>query len=534
MGLTITVDLLNGSFDAGDADDRRQGEWPPHPARVFCALVAAARTPEEREALEWLEAQAPPVVRAAEAPVTGRFSSYVVTNEISGKGGSQTHPGRSNQLRNRARVFPSSPRVQLVWAEAHLEAELVERIDVICRRVPYLGRSTGVASVAARAEQGPDDVGTDSGTGTQGAGALLGTTDGEGNTGAVAVFEPCDQLDGEAMVRVPYRGYLAELDDLYEHDRPAWQASRYLPYRVRRGRLPDREEQRAEPSAYRDVVVLRFSSLRPEGRLTARFTEALRARVLRAAGAQAPTALHGHDAEGRPHVAFLALPNIDTGSSHARGVSVEAARGEANRSPATRPRSGREHADGHLLGLAVAVPDLPEAERRAILAAVLGLRRRGEGGADDTVDLQVTGIGGVELRYDPGLVRPWGATPERWRQGSTHWVSATPVLLDRFPKRGDVIEDIVRASVLRVGLPDPVEIEVSTSVMAPGAIALRPTDLPDKYRTRLFRHVSLTFERPVAGPVLVGAGRYLGIGLFAPVHGARSARTVEDASEVRV
>ena len=42
--LTIAVELLTGSYDAGDADDRRLAEWPPHPARLFCAMVAAART----------------------------------------------------------------------------------------------------------------------------------------------------------------------------------------------------------------------------------------------------------------------------------------------------------------------------------------------------------------------------------------------------------------------------------------------------------------------------------------------------------
>ncbi len=495
MPLTITVDLLGGSFDAGDADDRRQPEWPPHPARLFCALVASARSEAEREALAWLEAQAPPLVQAASRYRASGSSSYVVTNDLSHKGGSQTHPGRGNQLRSRARVFPAAARVQVVWGEADPEAELVQRIDAMCRRVPYLGRSTGVASVAA----GADDV--LEGQLTAGAESVE-AVDGDASAGAVVVFEPCDQLDGELMVRVPYRGYLAELDELFAQNRPAWQASRYLYYRPRRpgGSAPG--EPVAEPSVYRDVVVLRFTSLRPEGRLTARFAEALRARVLKAAGSAAPAVLHGHDADGRPHVAFLALPHVATGPGPGH---------------ASRDRSGPEHADGHLLGLAVAVPDLPAPERKAVLAAVLGLRRRGDAGEDDTVDLQVPGIGGVELRYDPGLVRPWGATPERWRQGSTRWVSATPVLLDRYPKRGDLVEDIVRAGLHQVGLPDPLELEVSTTPMAPGAVALRSVDLPAKYSRRLFRHVAVTFEHPVAGPVLVGAGRYLGIGLFAPV-----------------
>ena len=49
-----------------------------------------------------------------------------------------------------------------------------------------------------------------------------------------------------------------------------------------------------------------------------------------------------------------------------------------------------------------------------------------------------------------------------------------------------------------------------------GGIRLLSRDLPDFTRGRLFRHVAVTFDRRVAGPVLVGAGRYLGVGLLTP------------------
>ena len=58
----ITVELLTGRYDAADVQDRERAEWPPHPARLFCALVAAARSEEERSALRWLEDQPAPLV----------------------------------------------------------------------------------------------------------------------------------------------------------------------------------------------------------------------------------------------------------------------------------------------------------------------------------------------------------------------------------------------------------------------------------------------------------------------------------------
>lgn len=486
MPLTITVELLTGSYDAGDADDRRLQEWPPHPARLFCALVASARSTEERDALAWLERQPPPLIRVAADYATNTFTSYVVTNTLSERGGNLTHAGRSNQLRVRPRTQPATSVIRFTWPVSPVDEVESARLDAVCRRVPYLGRSTGMALVAAAVTAAsPDESAT--------------------APAELAVFEPCDQLDGELMVRVPYQGYLAALDDLFAADRPSWQANRYLYYRRRSDQLEAMTEPVAEPSVYRDVVVFRFRDLRPDGRLSTRFTEALRSHVLRRAGASAPAVLHGHGADGRPHVAFLALPNV-----------------------ASKLDTPPGRATGHLLGLAVAVPDLPKQERRAVLDAVLGLRRRATAADVDTVELDVPRLGQVTVTYEPGLVRPWGATPERWRHGSTSWRSVTPVILDRFPKRREAIEDGVLESVRRVGLPEPVEVKVSVNPLLPGAVPLRPVDLPRKFGPRVFRHVALTFARPVAGPVMVGAGRYLGIGLFAPLR--ESADTERAAS----
>jgi CRISPR-associated protein Csb2 len=179
------------------------------------------------------------------------------------------------------------------------------------------------------------------------------------------------------------------------------------------------------------------------------------------------------------------------------------------------PDVGAAHANGHLLGLAVAVPELPVQERAAVLRAVLGLRDGGK------VVLSVPRLGEVTLTHEPGLVRPWGATTDRWLYESVRWASATPVVLDRFPKNPDRIAEEVRSSMRRVGLPEPVDVQVSARPLLPGAVDLRPSDLPKRAQGRLFCHLAVVFDRPVTGPLLVGAGRYLGVGLLAPQDRAR-------------
>lgn len=480
MALVIDIELISGRYDAAGAGDRDAVEWPPHPARVFCALVASARSGSDRDALRWLEGLPAPVVQASPTARHDVRASYVVTNSVppKGEGRSQFHPGRTNALKVRHSAVPGNSRVRVVWPDVHADLSKVSVLDALARRVPYLGRSTGVAALSVGVVSEPESTDLPEG---------------------LEQFDPAPGDSGGVGLRVPYPGYLDLLIDQYDNDRPPWEVSRDVNYR-RAGREPQESSALTiAPSVYTDVIILRFRGLRPDGRLTAMFTEALRRAVMSATVDPLPDALHGHGADGRPHVAFLGLPN-----------------------------AGNPQADGHLLGMAVAIPDLPEAERRAIVRGVLvGMRSAvGDTGSDlRMLRLNVPRIGDVDLFYEPGLVRPWGIRPERWRRGSDHWVSVTPVILDRYPRNGDVEQEIARSCV-RVGLPAPADVVVSTAPLVAGGVRMRPGDLPEQARGKLFRHVELRFDRKVAGPILLGAGRYLGIGLLAPLDPSSAAAGV--------
>lgn len=472
MSLVIDIELISGRYDAAGAGDRDAAEWPPHPSRVFCALVASARSDADREALRWLERQPAPVVQASPVLRSETQKSYVVTNTVPPKGGgkSQFHPARTNALKVRQSVLPARAQVRIVWPGVDAEPTTVALLDGLARRVPYLGRATGIASLSVGVNSEPDASGMPEG---------------------LEQFEPALGSHLDANLRVPYPGYLNLLVEQHDEGRPAWEVSREVSYRRTGSGQQDSSPSVTLPSVYTDVIILRFAGVRPDGRLVATFTEALRRAVMSVTVDPLPEALHGHGADGRPHVAFLALPN-----------------------------AGNPRADGHLLGMAVAVPDLPESERRAIVRGVLhGMHSDASGtGAEGrpALRLSVPRIGEVDLTYEPGLVRPWGLRPERWRRGSDHWVSVTPVVLDRYPRHGDVELEIARSCV-RAGLPEPRDVVVSTEPLIAGAVRMRPQDLPKQARGKLFRHVDLRFDHTVSGPVLLGAGRYLGVGLMAPL-----------------
>jgi CRISPR-associated protein Csb2 len=115
VAVTVSIQLLSGSYEASEVEDRERAEWPPHPARVFCALVAASHGERDRAALEWLESRPAPVILAAPPPPQARRTAHVVVNSLSAKGGNQTHPGRTNGLRVRSRAIPASHRVTMTW-----------------------------------------------------------------------------------------------------------------------------------------------------------------------------------------------------------------------------------------------------------------------------------------------------------------------------------------------------------------------------------------------------------------------------------
>ena len=59
MKLVLEIEFLMGRYVATSSYEYDTPEWPPHPDRVFSALVAAYKETDlgqpERDALEWLE-----------------------------------------------------------------------------------------------------------------------------------------------------------------------------------------------------------------------------------------------------------------------------------------------------------------------------------------------------------------------------------------------------------------------------------------------------------------------------------------------
>jgi CRISPR-associated protein Csb2 len=465
MPISISVRLRHGRYDAG-GDRPSDAEWPPHPARVFCALAAATSTDAAWAALRWLEAHPAPEVWAdpADRVRTGRAAAYVVENAIDASGGNLTWPGRDNGMRTRAFAVPATETFTIAWPQADPPAGVLAELRALARMVPYVGRSTSLAEVSVL-QSAPADAGDR------------------------VVYEAVQLGDPRAawQVRVPYPGYADALQAAYRDGRRSWEVSRAVPYAIRQhwaapGDGDDQSSGHPAESPFEDLMI--WALARPIARISggqvAALTSALRKAVMSRIPDPIPAQLSGHGAPGRPHLGFLALPDV-----------------------------GHDHADGHLLGVALAVPrDLPPADLTLLLRAVI---------MDPLSQLRMPGGSTLTLQYGPDR---HGLQPARWAarsRGSREWVTATPLMLDGHLRRGrDEASEVARSLVI-AGYPQPADVEVSAAPLTAGAVwRPRPGTLPADRPQRRLLHARIRFAEPVIGPVLAGSMRYLGLGLFLP------------------
>lgn len=469
--LTITCILLRDVFEGGSPDDPRVAEWPPSWMRLFSALVSVAEPGSEHdEVLRLLETAPPPDIGTSADDLTARTarSAYVPTNSVVKAGGHTTLVGRTNSERSWARVAPRSPVIRYRWSDLTLTADQSATLSRLCRRIPYLGRSTSPATVVV--------------------GEATGAEVDEPWLRPRNTIGPGERFVLTSTLRSPFEGALDALRHAHEakyvHGRTAdpWEIGRGVDY----GRAdPVDAPPTIIPSPYRDLVVFRLRGPKKDGRDAARIAAHLR-RTLMSRTEPPPAALHGHHDGDVVQIAFLGLPFV-----------------------------GSQKADGHLIGMALALPDLP--------ADDLGLIVRALPAAGEVLAMKAGRLGVLELeRLSPldTLRHPWTVQPQRWRRPSTMWTTATPMVLDRFLKRGDDVRSAVRQAVVNSRLPEPEVVSMSRRPLLWGATDMRPHDTlrrPGDRAIKPYRHVTLRFAQPVEGPVVVGSMRHYGLGLCVPI-----------------
>jgi CRISPR-associated protein Csb2 len=373
-------------------------------------------------------------------------------------------------------VLPETPTFAFFWSNADPSPHRAA-LERLCARVTRLGHSS----------------------------SLVRCTLADGDLTPTLV--PSD--DGEVVLRVVGPGQLDHLDRAFEHHQGV--QSRVLPARPQRYGRPFKEvtpsPQATSVFSSTDWILFeRVRGSRPLASRTTDLSRALRGALIEVHGNQdLPATLSGHAENGpteQPHVACVPLPFV-----------------------------GHEHADGALLGCALVLPrELPGPDRELLLRLVAKWEKeRGSERGDLTLaggTLPPFHVRRVEVSAKAAL------HPTRWCRSSTRFITATPIALDKNPgnlrsnragtARKAALEaqrNISDACERIVGLR-PISVEVSLAPLLPGAQHVRDF-LPWPGRPgrtpRVRVHADIRFPARVTGPLLLGAGRYFGLGLCLPV-----------------
>jgi CRISPR-associated protein Csb2 len=489
MSLVLDIEFLSGVCFAATGPDGEAADWPPQPDRVFSALVAtwAARgsRADERAALEWLEQLPVPEVHAAGCSERTSVVHFVPPNddESARKGNLHVLPGHR---RRQGRRFPAAVLEQalmrLVWRDVGCAPPSLACLEALARDTSYVGHSTSLTRCRFHTEDTP--------------------------------------ADGFQMPRrYIYPGRFAELERQY---------GQYVASGGRRGRplpgapvAPASSQAALRPGPFSDewLILDYVDGDMPDIRAAAVVGKTIRDALLsgyKRAGMEndIPEVVSGHAPDGTPsrypHIAVIPLPFV--GFPHADGAVMAFALVPPTGSSVLR-------SDGFRRAMRTVARLDEERGRR-----VLGLRpRRPEQGEH-----------AFSLSLSPTFEPPAGirsVQPALYGQRARVFASVTPMVLDRHLKeRGaaqvDEIAEQIRRACLNVGLPGPLRVVPGKHSAFEGAPSAYPSgnapswtawQLPPSLRSRHLTHATIVFAEPVGGPLILGAGRFVGMGLMRPL-----------------
>jgi CRISPR-associated protein Csb2 len=316
-----------------------------------------------------------------------------------------------------------------------------------------------------------------------------------------------------------YKGRLAELRETYK----VFEESNGMRGRPRFGApvAPERPRELPRTNVFgeRWLVLEHVDGDMPDLRACALVGKAIRDTILsgyRRIGLEQdiPEVVSGHAADGtpsrEPHLAIVPLPFV-----------------------------GFPYADGHVMGFAVVPPGAgaildDETFRRAMRKLALMDEQRARRVMSIRWGAATPSGGTVAIALSPTFEPATGKRsldPRLYTQSARTFATITPIVLDRHLKeRGGARENEAKAQIAaschNIGLPRPAEIVADKHSALEGSPSAYPSGaspawmrwrLPPSLASRQLTHAVIRFDVPVRGPVILGAGRFLGLGLCRPL-----------------
>ncbi len=496
MALTLEVEFLSGVCFAAIGPDSNAPDWPPQPDRVYSALVATwgahGQPEDERRALEWLEQLAPPMCQYGEGIARDAPVVFVPPNDPSvqrAKLAMRVMPAlRNRQPRRFPAAWLSDRLVRHYWPSEPDDA-ILDALDRLARDTSYIGHSSSLTRCR---------------------------------------FSRASAPDGESLKparRRIYPGRLQELCAAYSRfersadkkDRPGLGAQWAPPQRT----LPPPTRAFSDHWLVLEYAGGDASTEMPDLRAAALVSRGIRIALMSGygrLGLPIPAEVSGHEEDGSP----------------ARGPHM-----------AVVPMSfsGFDHADGRVLGFGVVPPEGSGLlEDQNFIRVLRHLTEYDPNRQRRWLDVKspegTPKSQAYSLRLYPSFEAPSSSKqsldPSLYTRAAHHFATVTPIALDRHPKsrgaaRQEEIASLIAAACVRTGLPEPDLVVPDKHAMGEGVPSAYPSGngpdwmrwrVPESLSGRLLTHAFIRFKEPVAGPVLLGAGRFVGLGLCRPLPGS--------------
>ena len=498
LAFLVTVLLHEGRYHG--LDDRHAPEWPPAPARLFQALLAGAARGvtvpvRAQAALDWLQTLPPPVIAAPRGTPGQAYLSYVPNNDLDAE-----LPGRRHEeavartrvgKRIRPTLFNAAAPIVYCWSGGDdAGQDHAPALGVLADGLYQLGRGPDMAWANA---------------------ALLDADKAERRIlehGGV-VYRPADHGTGGRHLLCPGPGT-------------------------------------------RESLTVRFEGARARFRVGGAGRREVRAFV------QPPKPRFRQVAYGaEPHRLVFELRKPDARAAYA---------GWGLRGAAELVQSARDRAAGHLQA---AVPELGDSVERYLIG-------RGAGEADKASRTQIVPLPSVGHEHVDLLIRrlevrvpqPCPLAPEdiawafsqvawtdddgdvvrelhrvepdrmvsRFEQHARRWRSVTPLALPRALRRriepdrqaeakngaeradeeGRAVA-AVRHALRHAGVGVPAaRVQVQREPFERHGALADGFAPGTRFRKEALWHAAITFKEPVSGPLLLGDGRFVGLGLMRP------------------
>ena len=480
-------------------------EWPPAPARVFQALIAGAArgrniAEDHATAFRWLERQAPPDIAAPRSIQGEECTLYVPSNDMDSVGG---EPTRLEKLRTKKLVVPrileGDEPILYVWSIEPADRAQAEALIECAENLSHLGRGVDPAWASAEVVDAdclarvlaeyPGTIFYPAGRGAAEPGSLNCPVEGS--------FDSTERrVRSQRIQAVSENGKRKEL--YQSPSRPVFSPVRYQSQAaLQLFELVDSEGERGLAAQALRHVVRAVESIRDAAadRLKEAFPgEREQQEVDRLLYGRLPDGSQDRRRGGR--IRLLPLPSI-----------------------------GHEHADQQIRRVAIELPSESLFAPADLLWAFEGL-------------VPSDPVTGEKLRCVLSRAREGALMLDRYSERSKRFVSVTPVVLpvvaarrriDPAKRRAEAKgaaersaeESQARVSVLQAlrhaGFHTPVRsIRVQREPLARKGLRAESFAEGTRFAKERLWHVEIEFASDVKGPLVIGDGRFLGLGLLRP------------------